>query len=207
MSFIVKITTLLNPLDLLAPHSCRGCGIIGKPLCERCENYILKHHCNYKNIYSIGKRDKLLAKIIHDYKYDSVRALEKPLAEMLASILPEISGKVVTVPLPTISKHIRERGFDHTKLIAKRLAKVRGWNTDFLLTRNKNTVQVGSDKKTRLKQAKDAYSIKKDAKIDSSVTYVLFDDVLTTGASMSAAKKKLQDAGASRIIECVLAVS
>jgi len=207
MSFIVKITTLLNPLDLLAPHSCRGCGIIGKPLCECCENYILKHHCNYKSICSIGKRDKLLAKIIHDYKYDSVRALEKPLAEMLAKTLPEVSGKVIIVPLPTIPKHVRERGFDHTRLIAKRLAKICGWSTDFLLTRNKNTVQVGSDKKTRLKQAKEAYSIKKNSKTDPSATYILFDDVLTTGASMKAAKKKLQDAGASRIIECVLAVS
>lgn len=207
MSFIVKITTLLNPLDLLAPHTCRGCGATGKPLCDCCKKYILKHHCNFKHVYCISKREGLLKELIHDYKYNSVRALEKPLGEMLASILPEIPGEAIIVPLPTISRHIRKRGLDHTKLAAKRVAKIRGWKVEYLLIRDKNTVQVGSDKNTRLKQAKDAYNIQPNAKINPSATYILLDDVLTTGASMKAAKKKLQDAGASRIVECVLAVS
>ena len=207
MSFIVKITTLLNPLDLLAPHTCRGCGTIGKPLCDCCKKYILKHHCNLKHVYCIGKREGLLKDLIHDFKYNSVRALDSPLAEMLASILPKIPGKVIIVPLPTISRHVRERGLDHTKLIAKRIAKIREWNVEYLLIRDKNTVQVGADKNTRTKQAEDAYMIKPSAKINPSTTYILLDDVLTTGASMKAAKKKLQVAGASKIIECVLAVS
>ena len=207
MNFIVKITTLLNPLDLLAPHSCRGCGATGEALCTCCEKYILKHHRNFKQVYCIGKRDGLLARIIHDYKYNSVRALKKPLAEMLSSVLPDLPNNTVIVPLPTISRHIRERGLDHTKLVAKHLAKLRGYKTKCLLTRKNNTIQVGSDRNTRLKQAEEAYALQKNAVIDPSVTYLLLDDVLTTGASINAAKKKLQDAGASKIILCVLAVS
>ncbi len=207
MSFIVKITTVLNPLDLLSPHSCRGCGLTGEVLCPRCKKYILKHHQNLKGLYCIGKRSDLLAELIHDYKYNSVRALKNPLADMLDEVLPEIPGQVIVIPLPTIPRHIRERGLDHTTLIAKRLSKLRGYGMNNILTRNKNTVQVGSDRATRLKQAKDAYAIKPNAKIKKDATYLLLDDVWTTGASMKAAKEKLQQAGASKIIMCVLAVS
>ena len=40
------------------------------------------------------------------------------------NILPEIKNATI-IPLPTISKHIRSRGLDHTFLIAKELKKLR----------------------------------------------------------------------------------
>ena len=70
-----------------------------------------------------------------------------------------------------------------------------------------NTVQVGADRETRLSQAESAYALTNNAKIDSENTYLLFDDVWTTGASMKAATKKLQQAGASKIVIVVLAQS
>ena len=123
--------------------------------------------------------------------------------------MPNISGKVSIVPLPTTSKHIRARAFDHTLLLAKNLVKIRGKNyqVERILIRQENTVQVGSDAKTRLKQAKKAYMINKKLNIDRNKTYVLLDDVWTTGASMKAALKKLREAGALKIIILVLAVN
>ena len=41
MPNIVKNTTLPSLLDILAPHSCRGCGRIGNVLCNRCKNNII----------------------------------------------------------------------------------------------------------------------------------------------------------------------
>ncbi|MBR0430845.1 ComF family protein [Candidatus Saccharibacteria bacterium] len=227
MNFIVKNTTFPNPLALLAPHSCRGCGRIGEPLCNCCKNYIILNHENYcpncKNLNPTGKcpncqnlppifvadqRSTLIGTLIHDYKYHSVRALSKSLAEILNHILPLIDGPVKIVPLPTINQHIHIRGFDHTYLIAKSLVKMRpNWQLENLLLRSNNSVQVGSDAKTRLTQAKNAYALNPKISLNQSATYLLLDDVWTTGASMQSAYQKLTQAGLSKIIITVLAVS
>ncbi|MBQ3464626.1 ComF family protein [Candidatus Saccharibacteria bacterium] len=228
MPIIVKNTTIISPLDLLAPHSCRGCGHIEKPLCDCCKKNITTNHKNYcpncktknptgkckncKNlppIFVVAERSSLVGELIHDYKYNSVRALALPLSKILNQVLPEIPGNVSIVPLPTISKHIRSRAFDHTLLLAKNLKKLRGKNyrVEKLLIRSKNTVQVGTDEKTRIIQATSAYEVAKNAIINPETTYILLDDVWTTGASMKAALKKLRHAGALKIIIAILAVN
>ena len=228
MPNIVKNTTFPNLLDLLAPHSCRSCNRIGKPFCDRCKNYIILEHENYcpnckslnptgncKNCpllpptFVVAKRGTIIGDLIHDLKYNSVRALAKPLAELLDETLPVIDGKVKIVPLPTINKHIRSRGLDHTYLISKHLAKLRGKNysVEKLLLRKTSSVQVGSDKETRKAQAKTAYTLNEKIKINETATYLLFDDVWTTGASMTAALKLLRSAGVKKIILSALAMS
>ena len=121
-------------------------------------------------------------------------------SKMMDTEIQEIR-KIVLVPLPTIRKHIRERGFDHTlrlcfeleNFLQKRLAKL-GMKVEYedLLVRKNKTVQVGKEKKERVKQAEKAYGIREGIKIESKTLYILVDDVTTTGASLAAAKKILQ---------------
>ena len=216
MSFIVKNTTILNPLDLIAPHSCRGCGRLGEVLCNCCKNNIIKHRTatkpknlpkKFPPVYVVDQRSGLLDALIHDLKYNSTRALAPKLAELLDSSLPALPPDSIIIPLPTASQHIRARGLDHTLILAKQFAKIRHLKIARVLTREKNTVQVGADRKTRLAQAKSAYTVSKKTKINPNATYILLDDVWTTGASMKAAVKKLQQAGVSKIIVVLLAVS
>ena len=226
MTNIVKTTTLPNLLDLIAPHSCRGCGKVGHALCNRCKNNIIKNRQNLcpicrkpnptgkcqtcqnsQQFYIVDYRNTLIGELIHDYKYNSVRALARPLAEILHEILPELPPNTTIIPLPTINRHIRERGFDHTALIAKHLAKIRHIHHSPILVRANNSVQVGSSKSVRLSQAKSAYEINPKQTIDPASTYLLLDDIWTTGASMQAAVKKLQQAGASKIIVAILGLS
>ena len=227
MPNIVKNTTFPGFFSLLAPHSCRGCGRIGSPLCECCKNYIISNHKNICPVchsltptgkcqkcehlpptFVVGNRSDLIGELIHDFKFQSLRALARPLAEILNGIIPDINSKSIIVPLPTISRHIRERGFSHTQLIARKFASIRSHcQADSILVRAKDTVQVGSSRDVRLAQASAAYHLDSRAKFNPDTTYIIFDDVWTTGASIQAAYSILKAAGAQKIIIAILALS
>ena len=218
MGFDIKITTFSGILDLIAPYSCRGCGQLGEVLCECCKNYNIKHMAKICSrcrksiekckcdvpVYTASCRDGLMKNLVEDYKYQSIRGLDKVLAEMLGKALPEDLRDTIIVPLPTTSKHIRERGFDHTLRLARALSKMdKSYSFEQLIIRNNNTVQVGSDAKTRKRQAKEAYLIKA-GKVDCDKKYLLIDDVWTTGASMEAAIDLMKKAGAKHLTAAVI---
>lgn len=221
MGFDVKITTFSGILDLIAPHSCRGCGQLGEVLCKRCKNYnigqAIKICSRCKKDYEECKceipvfagfyREGLMMELVEDYKYQSIRDLSKVLAEILDEILPKGLGgglQVVIVPLPTAPKHIRERGFDHTLKLAKALARRRKeFSVARVISRYKNTVQVGANAKTRKKQAREAYEIKNNM-VRPDVFYLLLDDIWTTGASMEEAILLMKKAGAKHLATAVI---
>ena len=126
-----------------------------------------------------------------------MRAAATVLAEMMNSV---VSGDWTLVPLPTIPSHIRERGFDHIGLVARKMRLP----VANVLVRNKNTVQVGASREERAAQAKEAY---RALVVDPDKNYLLLDDVWTTGSSMMAAMQKLREAGAKKIGIAVIARS
>lgn len=233
MSFDVKITTGFNVLDLIAPFTCRGCGALGSLLCERCKNYnivtnygicarcrktLKACHCEVPVVFC-SYREGVLVRLTEDYKYKSIRATAEVLAEIMAGAVKELAlcGTVLVVPLPTIAKHIRERGFDHTLLLARRLArelkrdyKACEFRVERVLKRRNKTVQVGTSEATRRKQAKSAYGVSKrylrkaGGSLDAEVTYLLVDDVWTTGASMEAAISAMREVGARKMAAVVI---
>jgi len=160
-----------------------------------------------------GWREGVLEKIVEEYKYQAVWAMGEVLAEVLDAALPEkgaecwqeIGGEnLVVVPLPTIGRHVRERGLDHTRRIARKLARRRGWKCEQVLARAADTVQVGSKAAERQTQARKAYEVRSE--LDMKKTYILLDDVWTTGASMRAAAEVMRKAGAKKLIGLVVTV-
>ena len=212
----MKNTIISNISELFCPHNCILCGKIGGILCECCKKYIacgykkclmcgkdlIENKCGWCELcgikqYCVGRRKAALARLIEIYKYHSVRAVAAVLAGLADKVVPDGSA---LVPLPTIRRHIRERGYDHIGLIARKMRLP----VEKVLVRNKNTVQVGASREERQIQAQEAYSVQK---IDSERSYLLFDDVWTTGSSMMAAMQKLREAGAKKIGIAVIARS
>lgn len=215
---------------MLCPHICMGCGRLGELICGCCKNDIKndygridaqkleamerrfndelvgQHMLDERSIvWAVGERKGLLDELIKHYKYTPTRGAGGVLAELLAEIIPNLEGEVVVVPLPTIRKHVRERGFDHTVVMARKLARLRGWRCEKLLERQNKTVQVGANAEQREQQAKRAYYLRKMP--HKEVNYILIDDVWTTGASMCAARRMLCEGGAKRVCGAVVAVS
>lgn len=233
MKFIVKNTTLCGPFDLLCPHACMGCGCLGKVLCERCKKHIISQRVDIcplckqilpsgrfwgcqecelplERVWVAGWREGVLAKMVSQYKYQAVRAATGALVEILDATLPATSELernglkgIIVVPLPTIGRHVRERGLDHTDRLARGLARQRGWQYQRVLERAVDTVQVGTKAALRRKQAAQAYMTQR--RCEAEKTYLLVDDIWTTGATMLAAVQVLREAGAQKVLGVVLA--
>lgn len=190
-----KLNKIRNEINLVE----NGLSEMWGPSCEDCE-------MPFEGLWAFGWREGVVKKLIEQYKYQSVRAMGEVLAEMLDVSIPKGLGeKVVIVPLPTIGRHIRERGLDHTGILAKKLAKRRDWQVQKVLRRVTDTVQVGAKVAEREAQAKKAYMVQ--GEIDKEAQYLLLDDVWTTGASMLAAAEAMREAGAKSLYGVVVGVS
>jgi len=144
-----------------------------------------------------------LESLIDGFKFERVKEVYKTLAELLDSVIPELGTDVVVVPIPTVASHMRVRGYDHARLVAKQLAKRRGWQLSPLLGRKTTTKQRGTSGKVRLAQAREAFSCR--ATLDSTKHYLLVDDVFTTGATMYYGAKVLRAQGAKNVSIAVIA--
>ena len=223
--FVVKITRMKWWLDLVAPYTCRGCGALGTVLCECCKNNMFRvraavcpsckmrlaegekvcARCElpFERLAVVGWREGLLKRLVEEYKYQGVRELDAVLAELVGTAIGEVGENVVVVPLPTIGRHVRQRGLDHTWRLAQEMARREGWKCQRLLGRAKDTVQVGTKQAAREAQAREAYEV--IGRLEAGQVYLLVDDVWTTGASMRAAAEVMRAAGATRLMGAVLA--
>lgn len=161
--------------------------------------------------YCLGERKGVLKELINVYKYQALRAAGDVLAELIVEKVA-FDEDVVLVPLPTIRRHIRERGFAHIERLASRICKLSRHKRRSdkacitcaqVLCRANSTVQVGASAEQRARQAKEAYMLKSG--FDPEKHYILLDDVWTTGSSMLAAAQKLRSEGAQKIDILVIA--
>lgn len=205
-------------LQILAPHHCSGCGQTGTLLCDNCKYNIsdepflacivccqltdgdnLCRRCSvpYQKAWCVGERSDSLQRLIGLYKFSNAKAAHSDLAELLLNRLPELPSTTVIVPVPTVSAHIRERGYDHMQMIVRYVAAKRKVVVKNALVRRTNTKQRDAGLRTRVAQAKRAFGC--DVQLRSDVPYLLIDDVVTTGSTLHYCAQALHDAGA-RII-------
>lgn len=114
------------------------------------------------------------------------------------------SNLVVLVPVPLGRARRKERGFNQVEEIAARAACELGSMVDTtLLVRTRETAsQAFLSGDARRKNMRGAFRATRCA--DPSHSYILIDDVITTGATLQAAVDALKKAGALHIIPLAL---
>jgi ComF family protein len=142
--------------------------------------------------------------LIYKLKFARARAAADAIAAVMGEALPYFSDPVIVTHVPTATRRIRQRGYDHAQLIAKALARQQGLTYSSLLARQGQTRQVGADKKTRSQQLEAAFR-PLHGYMSAGAHILLIDDVVTTGASLEAAARVLKQAGAKQIDAAVFA--
>lgn len=211
-------------LGLWAPHYCYGCDLVGFVLCSNCKYNIINEpfagcvacqktavgstgvctECRvpYSKAWVISDRDGIVLKLVDEYKFNYRRSSYEVLAEMLNDTVASLPEDTLVCTVPTIQKHIRQRGFDHAKLLAKQFASLRRLEFVTPLARNKSTVQLGTSRVERIKNARLAFRARG---VQRGRNYLLIDDVYTTGSTMRYATQTLLNAGAGQVWIAIIA--
>ena len=152
-----------------------------------------------------GNHEGLLRNLLSLYKFGHQRAAAEPIARQMADTLLAISGyqrvaqkNYLVVAVPTATSRIRERGFGHAELLARKVSRVLRLEQSNVLGRSGQTRQVGAARQDRLRQLHGVFSVRTPRKV-AGRNILLIDDVVTTGGTIMAATKALRSAGAGRV--------
>ena len=117
---------------------------------------------------------------------------------------PEIAPPDLIVPMPLHPNRLKARGFNQAAEIARHAAKALGlaWRSDALIRLHDTAPQAGLRREERWANLRGAFACPEPLQ---GARILLIDDVLTTGASLSACAEVLRHAGASHIDVAVLA--
>lgn len=123
--------------------------------------------------------------------------------KMLEKSKDMIEASDFIVPVPLHPKRLQERGYNQATLLAYHVAKdCRHKVQPTLLVRLKNTPSQGTlSKGARQKNVEKAFSLNPKIKKESLTgkTVTLVDDVMTTGATLSASAKAFEGSGVKKV--------
>src|SRR5690606_1506242 len=122
----------------------------------------------------------------------------------MVSVLPYGSHFDFVTYVPTATKRVRTRGFDHAQLLAGHVAKrVRVPNVGLLVKTNQHR-QVGSSRAERQRNMDDSFRPVRKSLIKGS-RLLIIDDVVSTGSTLRACAKVLKQNGAKSVDALVFA--
>ncbi|MFP3981665.1 MAG: ComF family protein [Desulfobacterales bacterium] len=204
---------------------------VGTPLCTRCgepfesradadhlcgDCIIRKKH--FSRARACAVYDGALLNLIHAYKYQRRIGLAKPFGllmylEFMRHYSDADIHTVAAVPLH--QRRLRRRGYNQAFLMIRRwpqMTRTNGKLPDFrmdidadMLVRRKNTAtQTGLDRRTRIKNMKNAFVVKHPDQV-AGKNVLLVDDVYTTGSTVEECARVLVRAGAADVFVLTLA--
>ena len=192
----------------------RLCSACFKPLCScACSNDYLERRFVHKliKLFRYGKvgeegeilpANELIYNIKRDKRTDILSFLSGELAE---SIRPYIKrGDYVFTSVPRQRARVIKYGFDHSRAIAEATAKLLRIEYMPLLRSKSKKAQKKTHGEERIKNA--VFAPLKDIDLRGK-RVIIFDDVVTTGASMGASAMQIKALGAKEIIGVCIAIA
>jgi ComF family protein len=211
-------------LDLVFPPYCVACGQPGTWLCSVCQACVpilqppFCAHCGHnldkaglcakcqgasshlEIIRSVAPHVWPLRSTVHALKYEGMRVLAAPLADLLAQCWQATGHPVdVIVPVPLHPRRVRQRGYNQAAILARALGPRLGLPvlTQALVRQRDTHSQVGLSAQERRDNVWGAFTCQSEALLGARV--LLVDDVFTTGATLEACAHALRAFGAAQV--------
>lgn len=208
--------------DLVAPRSCPVCGtyaVDGPGLCRSCRDACVRealvHTAEQPDLTAIIEVTVLLPytppvrRMVHELKYHGASSIGVFAGGILADkAIREfyISPDTLLVPIPLHPSRFAERGYNQSERIARGFADSLDFEVcEDIIVRTRATIsQTGLDPEARGNNISGAFAFTGTEHLNGRPV-ILFDDVLTTGATADECASVLSDAGAGGIRLCVIA--
>jgi ComF family protein len=231
-----RIPSLVRPLyEFLFPPACFACGnalVTGEDVvCSRCWStveYASPEDPVYREtflrmaqgglltdlhaVYYFTK-DGVLQALLHQLKYEGMSRLGvllgRQVGSLLAQRMEELQGYTL-LPVPLHRAKHRERGGNQSEWICRGISAVTGLRVDrSLLRRNRYTrSQTGLGVRERHENVGGAFELAPRAGRDfRGRSFLLVDDVVTTGATLEACATVLRTHGARHVAAAVIALA
>jgi len=211
---------LISLRDFIFPPLCFGCGekeTENALICPEClkalYRYPLPVHGRTKDVIahvrSLGLYAPPFLSLIHELKYRNRTKLAPMLGDALTSLLmtdPLLKHADLVASIPLHPARMRERGYNQSELLARRVSQLSGIPVTDVLRRVKNTKSQARivDPGKRRDNLKGAFAVSSDTTLQDKQV-LLIDDVTTTGATLDAAARAVLDAGARCVYALVVA--
>lgn len=209
---------LYEVADLIYPPKCLVCGDFkGSDICDKCYDMIADssddeiHIDNIEKVFIIGKYDGVLEKAIRLLKFHGKLSVSKVLAKLLINNINRVYIKyndTIFIPIPLHKKRLRQRSYNQCRKIleeAKKIIPEINIIEENIFIRIKNTPHFFDlDRIKRNETIQNTFKVA-DENYFKGKNIILFDDILTTGATLRESAKTLKIAGAEEIRAVVLA--
>jgi predicted amidophosphoribosyltransferase len=188
---------------LLVPCSCVACGAAAPwrlALCGRCAAALRDGAPltgppppQLDAVWSAAANEGVAREVVAALKFRNLLPVAALIADRLRPGLSAGAGAAI-VPVPPAPARLRGRGFDPAGEIARGLARESGVPLRACLRRESGARQVGRTRAERLARPPRFRAVARPPR-----RAILVDDVLTTGATLSACARALREAGAGHV--------
>jgi len=186
---------------------CPRCAIVfdagnSDHLCGHC----IKKPPSFIATHSFFEYGEAIARAISRLKYEPAPWIQRPLGALMRAALPPLERPDFVVPIPLHPTRLRQRGFNQSALLARHIAKQLNTkiNTNILIRINDDPPQARKSRAERINAMSKAFKVLPTKKIIGS-KILLFDDVITTTATIESAAEALAQAGCKQIFAISLA--
>lgn len=158
------------------------------------------------------EKDGTLQTLIHHLKYDDMPEIGVELGKFVGTTLRSMLGDAAIgglVPVPLHPAKERERGYNQSEFICKGISKVTGLKVfPHVLRRTRHTqTQTRLNAQERKENVADAFALdSRYARLVNGATFLIVDDIITTGATIDECARVLKENGAARVLAASVAV-
>lgn len=192
-------TVIQRVVAFTTPTTCLLCSAEPNLLCADCYPRALPPLPSGRPM-AVTAYDDIGKELIRRFKFEGDQEAGRLCARYMAEMVQATDFDVVIAATTTPARR-RQRGYDQSELLAQWIAKHVSLPYIRALVRVKNIHQIGASRAERLAQSEGLYVASR--KVEGRI--LLIDDVVTTGATLSAAAEALMEARAQSVEALVFA--